>query len=83
MAKKSLFVLQSQKSSCSTVVDTCQSWILLVAGAGLAIHHQGRTQRGFEGVHQIQLGVWGGAVSPPAGSGAEPRKISKLTLFRG
>ena len=20
---------------------------------------QGRTQRGFEGVHQIQLGVWG------------------------
>ena len=38
----------------------------------------------LRGVHQIQQGVWGGgAVSPPAGSGAEPRKILKLTLFRG
>ena len=40
---------------------------------------QGRTQGGFEGAHQVQLGVWGGAVSPPA----EPRKILKFTLFRG
>ena len=37
--KKSLFVLQ--KSSCSTVVDSCHSWILPVAGAVLAIHHRG------------------------------------------
>ena len=28
-------------------------------------------------------GLGGGAVSPPAGSGAEPRKFLKLTLFRG
>ena len=41
MAIKSLFVLQSQKSSCSTVVDSCQSWILPVAAAVLAIHHRG------------------------------------------
>ena len=37
------------------------------------------------GVHKIQPGVWGGgggAVSPPAGSGAELRKILKLMLFR-
>ena len=53
-------------------------------------------QRGFEGVHKIHLGVWGGgggrceppsgvrgAVSPLTGCGAEPRKILKLTLFRG
>ena len=32
-------VLQSQKSSCSTVVDFCQSWIS--AAAVLAIHHRG------------------------------------------
>ena len=44
---------------------------------------QGRTQRGFEGGSPNPAGGPGGAVSPPAGSGAEPRKILKLTLFRG
>ena len=29
----------------------------------------------------LQLGVWGGAVSPPAGSGAEPRKLLKISHF--
>ena len=43
----------------------------------------GRTQRGFEGGSRNPAGGLGGAVSPPAGSGAEPRKIWKLTLFRG
>ena len=43
----------------------------------------GRTQRGFEGGSPNPAGGLGGAVSPPAGSGAEPRKILKLTLFRG
>ena len=42
-----------------------------------------RTQRGFEGGSPNPAGGLGGAVSPPAGSGAEPRKILKLTLFRG
>ena len=27
------------------------------------------------GASQVQLGVWGGAVSPPAGSGAAPQKL--------
>ena len=36
------------------------------------IDFQGRTQRGFEGVHKIQLGIWGAVRGPPAGSGAEP-----------
>ena len=43
----------------------------------------GRTQRGFEGGSPNPAGGLGGGVSPPAGSGAEPRKILKLTLFRG
>ena len=43
---------------------------------------QGRTQRGFEGGSPNPAGVWG-RCEPPAGSGAEPRKILKLTLFRG
>ena len=37
--------------------------------------NQGRTQRGFEGGSPNPAGGLGGAVSPPAGSGAEPRKI--------
>ena len=33
----------------------------------------------FFGMHNLsQLGVWGGAVSPPAGSGAEPRKQTHI-----
>ena len=43
----------------------------------------GRTQRGFEGGSPNPAGGLGGAVSPPAGSGAEPWKILQLTLFRG
>ena len=37
----------------------------------------------FWGGSPNPAGGLGGAVSPPAGSGAEPRKILKLTLFRG
>ena len=44
---------------------------------------QGRTQRGFEGSSPNPAGGLRGAVSPPVGSGAEPRKILKLALFRG
>jgi len=32
-------------------------------------------------VPQIQLGVWGSAVSSPAGSGAEPQPKSNLVHF--
>ena len=45
-------------------------------------HHnsQGRTQRDFGRGSQNPVGGVGGAGSSPAGSGAEPRKISKLIL---
>ena len=43
----------------------------------------GRTQSGFEGGSPNPAGGLGGAVSSPAGFGAEPRKILKLTLFKG
>ena len=38
---------------------------------------QGCMQRGFAGGSPNPAGGLGGAVSPPAGSGAEPRKILK------
>ena len=38
----------------------------LIQSLGYEPFHQGRTQRGFEGVHQIQLGVWG-RCEPPSG----------------
>ena len=44
---------------------------------------QGRTQRGLEGGSTNPAGGLGGAVNLPAGSGAERRKILKLTRFRG
>ena len=55
----------------------------LQQGSRLEGPDHGRTQRGFEGGSPNPAGGLGGAVSPPAGSGAEPRKILKLTLFRG
>ena len=45
---------------------------------GVNRERHGRTQRGFEGGSPNAAGGLGGAVSPPAGSGAEPRKILKF-----
>ena len=36
---------------------------------------QWRTQRGFEGVHQIQLGVWGALRAPQRGPGRSPGRF--------
>ena len=41
------------------------------------------TRESCRGVRREVLRGSGGAVSPPARSGVEPRKILKLTLFRG
>ena len=82
------YVLACDKMMCKKICTGKKS-LPQVSTSATVTRHQGRMQGGFEGVDQVQLGVWwgvgggGGAVSPPAGSGVEPRKILKLTLFRG
>ena len=54
--------------------------------AFLHMGRQGRTQRGFEGVHQIQLGVWGRCESPPpppAGFRGSAPEDFQIDAFRG
>ena len=43
---------------------------------------QGRTQRGFEGVHQIQLGVWGRCEPPSGFRGGAPEDFEINTFQR-
>ena len=76
--------IESDIAYCHTLESLATTTIQLLIGMWffICLHH-GRTQRGFEGGSPNPAGGLGGAVSPPAGSGAEPRKILKLTLFRG